>query len=315
MRSRARWQLHVKRLSYCRMSKPVPRVSVLMTVYNAAPWLREAIDSVVSQTYTEWELVVIENGSTDASPEILASYSDSRIHVIRVHENMGRTPALRHAFDLACAEYIAVLDADDVAEPTRFAKQVAFLDTNTDVSVVGSWARRIDGEGREVGRWTPPTDSAQLHDELGYENPIVHSAAMYRATMAREVGGYPPQFPYAQDSALWLRLAARSRIGMIGEYLSCHRTLPSGMTRSKNARVIVSRDSLALLEYAAEHIPLSESARRRNREERTIAECRYGIALLHTRRVGAGLRLLFRAFVANPRGLMWNRVSRAALFG
>ncbi len=293
----------------------MPRVSVLMTVYNAAPWLREAIDSIVSQTYSDWELIAIENGSSDASPEILASYNDRRIRVIPASENMGRTPALRYAFELGRGEYTAVLDADDIAEPTRIAKQVAFLDANTDVSLVGTWARRIDGDGREVGLWAPPTDPALLQDAFGFENPIVHSAAMYRAAMAREVGGYPLEFPYAQDSALWLRLATSSRIGMIGEYLSCHRTLPTGMTRSKDARVIVSRDSLALLEYAAEHIKLSQSARRRNCEERTIAECRYAIALLNTKGARAGLSVLFRAFVSNPRGLIWNRVSRAALFG
>lgn len=297
------------------MTESGPRVSVLMTVYNAAPWLREAIDSILDQTYPEWELIVIENGSSDASPDILASYSDPRLRVVGLRENMGRTPALRHAFDLARAEYIAVLDADDVAEPTRFAKQVAFLDSNSEVAVVGTWALRIDGDGDEVGRWSPPTDSTQLRDELGFSNPIVHSAAMYRAAMARDVGGYPPEYPYAQDSALWLRLAERAPIAMIGDYLSRHRTLPGGMTRSKESRVIVSRDSLSLLEYAAQHLPLAPWARRRNREERTIAECRYGIALLRTHRFGPAFRVLVHAIVANPRGLLWNRVHRVALFG
>jgi len=297
------------------MSDTVPRVSVLMTVYNAAPWLREAINSIVCQTYSDWELIVIENGSSDASPEILASYNDRRIRVIRASENMGRTPALRYAFELGRGEYTAVLDADDIAEPTRIAKQVAFLDANTEVSLVGTWARRIDGDGREVGLWAPPTDPAQLQDAFGFENPIVHSAAMYRAAMAREVGGYPLEFPYAQDSALWLRLVERSRVGMIGEYLSCHRTLPNGMTRSKDARVIVSRDSVALLEYASTHIALSPLSRRRNREERAIAQCRYAIALLNIGRFREALRLVVRAFAANPRAVVWNRVSRAAILG
>jgi glycosyltransferase involved in cell wall biosynthesis len=292
-----------------------PRVSVLMTVYNAEPWLREAIDSIVHQTYTDWELVAIENGSSDASRAILSSYKDPRIRTIVVQENMGRTQALRYAFDLARGEYIAILDADDVADPTRFIKQVDYLDTHFAVSVTGTWTRRIDSTGREVGRWAPATDSQQLQDLLGSENPIVHSAAMYRAKLAREVGGYPAEYPYAQDFGLWLRLAERGPIGMIGEYLSCHRTLPNGMTRSKKSRLTVSRDNLSLLEYAGRHLPLSLSARRRNREERTIAACRYSICLMRTRHLGTGLRVLIGAIAADPLGMIWNRVYRAILFG
>ena len=291
-----------------------PRVSVLMTVYNAAPWLREAIDSIVNQTYMDWELIAIENGSSDASPAILASYDDPRIRVISMLENIGRTPALRHAFDLARAAYIAVLDADDLADPTRFAKQVAFLDARPQVSVVGSWALRIDSEGREVGRWAPAVDSIQLQDSLGFENPIVHSAAMYRAELARDVGGYPIEYPFAQDFGLWLRLAGCGPIAVIGEYLSSHRTLPGGMTRSNDSRVVVSRDSLSVLEYAARHLPLSPSARRRNREECLIAGCRYAVALMRTQRVKAGFAMVLKTVARNPRDVVWNRVYRAALF-
>lgn len=292
-----------------------PRVSVLMTVYNGAQWLREAIDSVVHQTYGDWELIAIENGSSDESPAILASYPDARIRVISMRGNIGRTPALRHAFDVARGEYIAVLDADDVAERTRLAKQVEFLDAHPRISLVGTWALRIDGAGREVARWAPATDSQRLQDELGFANPIVHSAAMYRAAVARDVGGYPPEYPYAQDAALWLRLAERGPVAMIGEYLSSHRTTPGGMTRSKESSVIVSRDNLSVLEYAACHLPLSSYARRRNREERTVAGCRYAIALMRTQRMGAGLRMILRTAAHNPAGMVWNRVYRAALFG
>jgi glycosyltransferase involved in cell wall biosynthesis len=286
-----------------------------MTVYNAEPWLRQAIDSIIGQTYPDWELIIVDDGSTDRSPSIVASYADPRVRVVTVAENMGRTPALRCAFEHARGEYIAILDADDLADPARFAKQVDYLDVNGDVSVVGTWTIRIDEHGDEVGRWAPTVDPHGLQDQLGYENPVVHSAAMYRADLAREVGGYPTEYPYAQDSGLWLRLAQRGRIGMIDEFLSYHRTVAGGMTRSKESQVMVSRDRLALLGYAAVHLPLSASARRRNREERTIARCRYGISLLRARHVRAGLAVLGHAIVADPPGVIWNRVFRAAVFG
>ena len=105
-----------------------PRVSVLMTIYNAEPYLKEAIDSIVAQTFGEWELIAIENGSSDGSRAILDSYQDERIRCFCLPENIGRTPALRYAFEQAGGEYIAVLDADDVSHPERFKKQVEYLD-------------------------------------------------------------------------------------------------------------------------------------------------------------------------------------------
>ena len=295
------------------MTVTSPRVSVLMTVYNGAPWLPPAIESVLAQTCRDWELIVIENGSSDASPQILASYSDPRIHVHAVPDNIGRTPALRLAFSQARAAHIAVLDADDLAAPQRFARQLDFMAQHPDVSVVGSWTQRIDDAGREIGQWTPPVDRSALLDLFGYSNPIVHSSAMYRADFARAVGGYPENAPYAQDCALWLRLAALGPPAMLGELLCSHRTLAVGMTRSKAGQVLVSRDTLATLEYANAHLPLSTQSRARNAEERTIAAVRCGVALVRSSRVAAGCRMLVGAAVRNPVGLLWNRVVRDAL--
>jgi glycosyltransferase involved in cell wall biosynthesis len=297
------------------MVHAAPCLSVLMTVFNGAPWLAPAIDSIIAQTFVDWELVVVENGSTDSSPQILASYADSRIRVVAAPSNIGRTPALRMAFGLARATTIAVLDADDLAAPIRFERQLDFLHRNPDVSVVGSWTQRIDAEGREIGIWTPPTDRAALLDLFGYANPIVHSSAMYRAAPARAVGGYSANFPYAQDCALWLRLLALGPPAIIGEVLCSHRTLAGGMTRKKSGLVLVARDTLATLEYAAAHLTLSDLSRARNREERTIAAVRCGLALVRSARITEGCRMLADAAVRNPRGLFWNRVVREALLG
>lgn len=285
-----------------------PRVSVLMTVYNAAPWLREAVDSIVGQTYGDWEMVVIENGSSDESTAILASYNDRRIIVVAMRENIGRTPALRHAFELARGEYIAVLDADDVADTTRLEKQVAFLDEHRDVTVVGSWARRINGEGAEIGLWTQPTDPSALLDRLGYENPIVHSSAMYRSAAAAEVGGYPLDLAYAQDCGLWLRLAERGPTGIIGEYLCRHRIVGSSMTQSNKSRILIARDSVTLLAYAGEHLRLSTAARRRWREETAIAASRYAIALARAGQLTEAAGIVIAALARNPLAFLWNRV-------
>ena len=113
-----------------------PRVSVLMTIYNASLFLRESIDSLIAQSFLDWELIAIENGSTDDSPAILADFKDPRIHCFSFPRNIGRTPALVFAFNQARGEYIAILDADDVAYSQRFALQVEFLDNIWNLSNV-----------------------------------------------------------------------------------------------------------------------------------------------------------------------------------
>ena len=294
--------------------RDTPRVSVLMTVYNGAQWLGEAVDSLLAQTYSKWELIAIENGSTDNSADVLASYDDPRIRVITISENMGRTPALRYALDVAHGEYIAVLDADDVSLPERLALEVDYLDAHPKIVLVGGWVERIDGEGKRIGEYTPPTDQRELYDRFGWENPVVHSTAMYRANAARAVGGYPENFPYAQDLGLWLLLIKRGEVGMIGEYLARHRSTPQGMTRSKASRLIVSKDIFDLTLYAHGHLSLSPRARRRNREEIAVAGFRYGLALARAGLLAKGIAVFARASVSNPGSLLWNRVYRARLF-
>ena len=194
------------------LSEP-PCVSVLMTIYNAAPFLRESIDSLMAQSFSNWELIAIENGSKDESSAILAGYKDPRIRVFSFPKNIGRTPALEFAFNQAKGQYIAVLDADDVAYPQRFSRQVEFLDNNPETVLVGSWVKQIDQKGRVFKTWEPPSDSHEPHECLGWIDPIVNSSAMFRRETAVAAGGYPQEYVYAQDFALLLELAQHGKLG------------------------------------------------------------------------------------------------------
>ena len=136
-----------------------PKVSVIMTIYNAGPYLKEAIDSIVAQTFDDWELIAIENGSLDESPAILTGYKDGRIRVFALPKNIGRTPALRYALQQAQGEYIAVLDADDVSHPERLKKQAAYLDQHLEVGLVGSWAEQINERNKVSGEYRPSAEA------------------------------------------------------------------------------------------------------------------------------------------------------------
>lgn len=275
----------------------VPKVSVLMTIYNAGPYLKEAIDSVVAQTFSDWELIAVENGSTDESPAILRSYNDERIRAFVLPKNIGRTPALRYAFEQAQGEYTAVLDADDVSYPERFMKQVAYLDQHTEVGVLGTWTKLIDRLGEETGSIEPPVDGNELYDALGWSNPIAHSTIMYRAELAKRLGGYPAAFTYAQDLALILAISRIARISILGEYLCQYRVIASSVSRNPKMLLNIGQEQLALLQEAAKAFPLSETATRRNYHRQAVAQLKIGVALIRDWRVINGLKRVASAII------------------
>ncbi len=287
-----------------------PRVSVLMTIYNAEPYLRAAIDSIIGQTFLNWELIAVENGSTDKSMSVLKEYSDPRVRVFPLEKNIGRTPALRFAFDQARGDYIAVLDADDISSPDRLARQVEFLDQHPDVALVGSWAQLIDKHGRVFDVFEPPSNQEELQDCLGWTNPIIHSSAMYRHQLAQEVGGYPADIVWAQDFGLILALAQRAKVAIIDDYLCRLRVLATSMTRSKKNQILVASEALVLFQRAVNLLRLSTKARRLNRRALAIAEIKLGIATLRNNSVLAGAKMVLRGLISAPSALWGNGPAR-----
>jgi glycosyltransferase involved in cell wall biosynthesis len=284
------------------------RVSVLMTIYNAEPYLREAIDSLIAQTIPDWELIAIENGSMDASPAILSSYDDPRLKSVVLPTNIGRTPALRYAFEQARGEYIAVLDADDVSHPERFARQIEYLDQHPEVGLVGSWAEYINGRSDVVAGFKPPIERGELYDSLGWMNAFVHSSIMYRTRLGRHIGGYPEAYIYAQDNALILNIAKVSRVAMIGEYLCRVRVTRSNMTRSSKYRITVATEELMLLKQAARDLSLSKKAVKQNKLRQAVSQLKIGAGLLSKWHIFTGFKYILCGVVKDPSSLFKNGI-------
>jgi len=280
------------------------RVSILMTIYNAAPFLRESIDSLLAQDYQDWELIAVENGSTDQSAAILAQYKDPRIKVFSLQKNIGRTPALRYAFDQVQGEYTAVLDADDIAAPERLSVQVSFLDQHKEVVLVGSWALQIDEQSRVFDKWEPPAKAEDLYTCLAWINPFVHSSCMFRHAAAVSAGGYPQEYIYAQDFALILALAQKGKLGMIPEYLCRLRVFSRNMSNSFAHGKDVVREGLRLITYAGQHLTLDQKAMQMNRRSIAKYEIRSGIVELRSRAYGRGIRRIVVALLRNP-DILW----------
>jgi len=211
----------------------VPGVSVLMAVHDGAPWVRDAVASVLAQTAGDLELIVVDDGSTDATPDLLAAVRDPRLRVER-RPRAGLTRALDHGLALVRAPLVARLDADDTALPERLERQRAFLDGHADVGLLGTGAREVDAAGREVRVIRPPTDDRALRRALIRRNPFVHSSIVMRRVLAERLGGYDPTLPVAQDYDLWMRMSAVTRLANLPEPLVVRRLLPGRVSAERD---------------------------------------------------------------------------------
>lgn len=187
-------------------------VSVLMATRDEAPYLREAVESILSQSFKDFQYIIINNGVTDIAREYLSSLTDPRIFIIHNKENVGLTHALNQGLAIATGEYIARMDDDDVSLPDRFATEVDFLETHPQISVVGSSIQIINKDGVRLGTKSSFTDPDVIRFRLTVANQLAHPTVMIRTEALRSVGGYNESFRFAQDLELWGRM---SRAGYI----------------------------------------------------------------------------------------------------
>ena len=210
-----------------------PRVSVIMAVFNAERYLRSALDSILGQTFGDLELLVVDDGSTDATPQILGAARDSRMRVLR-QENAGPAAARNRAAAAARGEYLAVMDADDVSLPRRLEQQVAFLDAHPGVGVLGTAYDRIDERGEVSRTIVGLTEDQDLQRMLFIRCPFIHGSVMMRRSLFVEVGGYADMFD--EDYELWTRLFGRTRFASTTEVLFRYRVHDSGISQRSSAR-------------------------------------------------------------------------------
>jgi glycosyltransferase involved in cell wall biosynthesis len=219
----------------------IPDVTIILPVRNGARYLNEAIRSALATQQPDRELIIIDDGSTDRTPALIeaAARADPRV-VALGQPAQGLVAALERGRRHARAPLIARLDADDLAYPQRFERQVAAFAASRELVLLGAAADRIDEAGRIVGRIAYPSGSAELRRALGVRNPFVHSMVMFRADCAHAVGGYRAFFLAAEDYDLWLRLAEHGEVANMEDCLGAVRTHAESVSRRFNDRQIYS---------------------------------------------------------------------------
>jgi glycosyltransferase involved in cell wall biosynthesis len=299
------------------------QVSVLMAVYNAAEFVREAVESILRQTYGELEFVVVDDGSTDESPQIVGGYGDGRIHMVR-QGNRGLAAALNVGLSHCSHPIVVRMDADDVSPPNRIRDLMARWQEAGCPDVFGSAAQYIDSQGRRLWTVTVPT----MHDDIvsllrrARGMPVIHPSVLFRRDCVLSAGGYDEFFRRnGEDFELWLRMAEGFRFGNTDEPLLDYR-LRSGQTSSRVEDGGGSWWRLLALQKAYLRIEGREGLWLSKREElvgelwrrfqasrfageavvgRRLSEARVG---LYSGDRGRMVRSLAAAVVANPRALV-----------
>jgi len=185
----------------------MPSVTVLMTVLNGGRYLRSAIESILAQTYHDFEFLIIDDGSVDESREIAASYKDSRIRIVENELNLGLTVSLNLGLRLARGDLVARQDADDLSNHDRLEQQVRTLRTHPNVALVGTQGRVIDEDGKVIDVVNRCCEQVSIRWYHLFDNPFIHSSVMFRREIvAKNCGGYDESYVFAQDYALWSRV-------------------------------------------------------------------------------------------------------------
>jgi glycosyltransferase involved in cell wall biosynthesis len=249
-----------------------PVVSVVLPVYNCPDLVGEAVDSIVQQTWRDFELIVIDDGSTDQTPSILRRFGDPRIRLF-TQANRGLAATLNRGISLAQGRYVARQDQDDIACPERLAKQVAHLEANPRCALLGTWAEIWHQNERTGKHHRHATSNARLKFELLLNNPFVHSSVMIRKCALETVGGYSedPRRQPPEDYELWSRLARIYEVGNLPEVLQIYREVPGSMSRDGVAPFIER-----LVTISAENIACAAKVENINPQVVNIASLVHG---------------------------------------
>ena len=239
------------------MKKPI--VSILMTIYNHENFLKKSINSVINQTFKNWELIAIDNGSEDNSKEILKKIREKRVKKKYLKKNIGRTKCLNLGLKLCKGKYIAILDSDDIARKNRIAFQINRMKKNKKLWLTSSSYTKIDDKNRILEKVVFKEDLKKKPRKLLYNNIIAHSTVLYRKKLIQNIGDYPRKFQYAQDYAFYLKTFKNYDIEIVkNDPVKLRTPHKSSETFRKSKTSLISLEELKLIYWVVKNFKLSQ---------------------------------------------------------
>ncbi|NIO15991.1 MAG: glycosyltransferase [Deltaproteobacteria bacterium] len=311
------------------------KVTLLMSVYNGERYLREAVESILNQTFEDFLFFIVNDGSTDGTGSILQGYRDRRIRVVENEMNLGLTRSLNRGIEMIRSEYVARMDADDIALPERLEKEVDFLDRHRNIGLVGTYYLRIDEKGNVVDEERPISDTVELREKLLEGNRFAHGSVMFRKECVEKVGYYREAFQASQDYDLWLRIAEYYDMANIPEFLYKWRLNVESISVSGKAiqdeyasmavelareRRKFGRDRLQIMDECGDGVSLVDVLKNihcKDRKNSIRGYSYWGDIMLEKENYNIALNLFWRAFIRDPfdrnaRQGIW-KVSRLSL--
>jgi len=211
-----------------------PALSVIIPVYNAGQYLADAIGSVLRQTFSDFELIVINDGSTDNSKEVIATFNDKRIRYLENKKNLGIVYSRNRGIKEATGDFVGMVDADDVVYHDKFEKQISFLTKNPEFGMVGSWVKFIDNKGNRLsGKWKLNAPPQKIPSIMLFNNYFVQSAVLYRKDCLRNYS-FTNGFEIGEDYLIWYQILKRFKSWNLPEYLMDYRVHQESITKRKN---------------------------------------------------------------------------------
>ena len=288
-----------------------PRISVVMPVYNAAAVVGEAVESILNQTFGDFEFIIVDDGSADDSGRILREYArrDDRIKLY-TQENGGLIPSLNRCCRIAQGRYIARMDADDISLPTRFEKQFRFLEAHAEIGVLGTWIQDIDEHGTPRTAWPVPTDPAVIRWFLMFGNCIAHASVMMRREVLERAGYYRADALHVEDYDLWIRVSEFTGVANFPEVLLYYRL--SGESVSGRNRLLQDQHTLEVRRRFLGDV--TELYRGYTKKVMLTPEARAEIALDVMRRLWLEKKY-FEAFRFLPKVVSWRAIKKTLSVG
>lgn len=218
--------------------KNKPKISVIMSTFNSLPYLKDAVNSILRQSYSNFEFIIVDDASTDKSWEFLSSIKDKRIILIKNSKNHGLALSLNKALRISKGEYIARMDADDISHPKRFEKQLIFLNKNKNIDICGTWAHIINEQGKIVGEKKYPLNDQEIKRSIKWFPALIHPTWMARRKIYNDLKGYRGYFDYAEDYDFLVRALDKYNMANISMKLVYWRSIETRRSFYEMAKII-----------------------------------------------------------------------------